>query len=278
MYWNKKQVEKIIARAIEEDIGTGDITTDNLIKKEQESKAVILAKEEGIIAGLKVVEMVFNYINPQIIFKAEIEDGKKIKEQDIVANIKGSTQDILKAERIVLNFLQRLSGIATKTNYYVNLVKNYPTRIVDTRKTTPTLRILEKYAVTVGQGHNHRMGLYDAVMIKDNHIIAAGSIKKAIKTIREVIPHTIKIEVEVEDLAGVKQALEAKADIIMLDNMSLDMMSQAVEYIAGQAIVEASGGIDEKAVQAVAKTGVDIISIGALTHQINSLDLSLNLL
>ncbi|MFW6270960.1 MAG: carboxylating nicotinate-nucleotide diphosphorylase, partial [Bacillota bacterium] len=208
------------------------------------------------------------------------KDGETVVEGDVLVEIKGSTKDILKGERTALNFLQRLSGIATRTQQYVAKIKDYSVRITDTRKTTPNLRILEKYAVTAGGGYNHRMGLYDAVMIKDNHIKAAGGIKKAVKIIKENIPHTTSIEVEVEDMNGVKETLESEVDIIMLDNMTYRKMKNAVDYIRKEdkkMIIEASGGITLENVETVAETGVDIISIGALTHQINSLDISLDL-
>lgn len=278
MYWNDEWVNEIVQRAIIEDLGMGDVTTDNLIESNHQSEAFILAKEKGIIAGLSVAQMVFKRLDQGIEFKPLFKDGDQIRTGDKIAKLKGPTRAILKGERIALNFLQRLSGIATKTRYYVTLVKDFPVRITDTRKTTPTLRILEKYAVTVGGGYNHRMGLYDAVMIKDNHIIAAGGVLKAVNAIKAKIPHTIKIEVEVENMDEVKEAVEAKADIIMLDNMNTETMLNAVNYISGRAIVEASGGITEKNIRDVAKTGVDVISIGALTTHVESLDISLEML
>ncbi len=278
MYWNDELVNEIIQRAILEDVGMGDVTTDNLIKADHQSDAFIITKEEGIIAGLNVAQMVFTRFDKNIEFKPSFKDGDQVKIGDKIAKLRGSTRAILKGERIALNFLQRLSGIATKTHHYVMLVKDFPVRISDTRKTTPTLRILEKYAVIVGGGHNHRMGLYDAVMIKDNHIIAAGGILKAVNSIRSKIPHTVKIEVEVENMDEVKEAVEAKVDIIMLDNMDIETMLKAVNYINGRAIVEASGGITEKNIRDVAKTGVDVISVGALTTHVESLDISLEVL
>lgn len=277
MYWNKETIEDIIKNAIREDLWLGDITTDNLITPDKMADAYIVLKEEGVVAGLQVARMVFEQLNPQLQFKELVGDGELLSEGEKIVKIKGSTRDILKGERLALNFLQRLSGIATRTREYTEIVKDYPVRIVDTRKTTPNLRILEKYAVTVGGGYNHRMNLSDAVMIKDNHITAAGGIKETIKKVRENVPHTAKIEVEVEDLTGVEEALQAGADIIMLDNMNLEMMSRAVKMIDGRAIVEASGGITEESLKNVAATGVDVISVGALTHHIKSLDISLYL-
>ncbi len=278
MYWNDELVNEIIRKAILEDIGMGDVTTDNLIEADHQSEAFVLAKEKGIIAGLNVARMVFKHFDQHIEFKPLFKDGDKVKAGDKVAKLRGSTKAILKGERVALNFLQRLSGIATKTHHCVTLVKDFPVRVTDTRKTTPTLRILEKYAVAIGGGYNHRMGLYDAVMIKDNHIIAAGGILKAVNALRSKIPHTVKIEVEAENMAEVKEAVEARADIIMLDNMDTKTMFDAVNYINGRAIVEASGGITEKNIREVAKTGVDVISIGALTTHVESLDISLEVL
>ncbi len=277
MYWNNELVNVIIQRALLEDVGMGDVTTDNLIESDHQSEGFILAKEEGIIAGLNVAQMVFNRLDKGIEFKPLLKDGDSVKDGDEIVKLRGPTRTILKGERVALNFLQRLSGIATKTHHYLALVKDFPVRITDTRKTTPTLRILEKYAVTIGGGNNHRMGLYDAVMIKDNHIIAVGGILKAVNIIRAKIPHTTKIEVEVENMNEVEEALEAKVDIIMLDNMDVKTMFEAVNYINGRAIVEASGGITEENVRDVAKTGVDVISIGALTTHVKSLDISLEL-
>lgn len=277
MYWNKNLVDEIVQRAILEDVGMGDITTDNLIPSDQWSKGYVLAKEEGIIAGLNVMQMVFDRLDRNVEFKPLFKDGDKIKANDKIVELKGPTIAILKGERVALNFLQRLSAIATRTHRYVSLVKDFPVRIADTRKTTPTLRILEKYAVVIGGGSNHRMGLYDAVMIKDNHIVALGSISKAVKIIRAKVPHTVKIEVEVENFDEVKEAVKAGVDVIMLDNMDVKVMAKSVSYINGRSIVEASGRINEKNIREVAATGVDVISIGALTTHIKSLDIALDL-
>nr|WP_241392398.1 carboxylating nicotinate-nucleotide diphosphorylase [Anoxybacter fermentans] len=275
--WNHEIIIDIIRIGLKEDLGTGDVTTDSVVPEDHWSEAYITAKEEGVVAGLPLAQKIFEYIDPHLRFEAIRKDGDRVKFGDHLAKITGATRSILKGERLALNFLQRLSGIATKTAYYKSLVEDYSVRIVDTRKTTPGLRILEKYAVRVGGGHNHRMGLYDAVMIKDNHIEAAGDIRTAVELARKAIPHTMKIEVEVEDLEGVKEALEAGADIIMLDNMSLEMMKKAVEMINGRAIIEASGGITDENIKDVAATGVDVISMGALTHTVKSLDISLNI-
>ena len=278
MRGNKSQILEIVNRALKEDLGiVGDITSDNIFSEEEKCKGKILAKEPGIICGLEVAEMVFKQCNNNLSFNFLKKDGDIINKGEEIAHIEGVTRDILKGERTALNFLQRLSGIATQTADYVEKIKDYPVRITDTRKTTPTLRILEKYAVTVGGGYNHRMGLYDAVMIKDNHIRAAGGIKTAVKNIREQVPHTTKIEVEVENLKEIKEALKAEADIIMLDNMEYKEMEEACSLIQEKIIIEASGGINLETIQKVAETGVDIISIGALTHQIESLDISMDI-
>ncbi|MBM7624969.1 carboxylating nicotinate-nucleotide diphosphorylase [Sporohalobacter salinus] len=277
MNLNKKEVIKIINTALIEDIGTGDITTEAVFDNSKQVRGQLIAKEEGIIAGLEVVELVFKQIDSSIQYKIQIEEGSQVKVGTVIAAISGAADSILTGERVALNFLQRMSAIATKAAEYTSLVADYDVRIVDTRKTTPGLRLLEKYAVRLGGGNNHRFGLYDAVLIKDNHIQAVGSIKKAVKKAKIRIPHTMKIEVEVETLAEVKEALSAGADIIMLDNMSPELMVEAVDIIGSQAITEASGGITADTIIEVAKTGVDIISLGALTHTISALDISLSL-
>lgn len=270
-------LDKLIAQALEEDIGTGDLTTNSLVPEEAETKAVIHAKERGVIAGIEVAKRVFVFLDPHLQFKALVADGTKVEKGEVLIQLEGRARTILLGERLALNLLQRLSGIATRTARFVELVGDAKARIVDTRKTTPGLRFLEKYAVRVGGGKNHRFGLYDAVMIKDNHIKMAGGIEKAVKIARENVPHTVKIEVEVEDLAGVRAALAVGADIIMLDNMSLEAMEEAVQLIGGRAIVEASGNMTEERIPLVAKTGVDVISVGALTHSVKSMDISLDI-
>lgn len=270
-------IDDIILNALKEDMALGDITTDNLISDKSVSQAVLIAKQDGIIAGLDVAKRVFKILDENIQFKSRIEDGTYVKKGDIIAEIGGNTRVLLKAERTALNFLQRLSGIATKTNEFSQKVKGLPVRIVDTRKTTPGLRFLEKYAVKAGNGYNHRFSLSDGVLIKDNHIMAAGGVKKAIELVRENIPHTIKIEIETETIEQVMEALEAKADIIMLDNMSKEVMEKAVKLINNSAIVEASGNVTLDNVYEVASTGVDIISVGGLTHSVNSFDISMRI-
>jgi nicotinate-nucleotide pyrophosphorylase (carboxylating) len=277
MLLNKFILDDIIERAIKEDLGYGDITTDNLIAEEAETEAEIIIKEDATAAGLEVAEAVFKKYDSRLKFKSLVEEGNRVKAGTVLAEVSGSSRSILKAERLVLNFMQRLSGIATKSREFVELVKDYPAQIVDTRKTTPTLRMLEKYAVRVGGAKNHRMGLYDTVMIKDNHLKAAGSIKNAVKIIKENISHTTKIELEIDDLAHLEEALAAEVDIILLDNMSPQELKKAVKINAGRVILEASGGISRENAAEIAAAGVDIISVGALTHQINSIDIALDL-
>ncbi len=272
---NKFIIEEIIKKGLIEDINYFDAATDLLIPENQVSEAKLIAKAEGIIAGIEVFEMVFKLIDSEIDFKNIFKDGDRVTHGDVILTMTGKTQTILKGERLALNFLQRMSGIASLSNQYSKAVEGIAVRVVDTRKTTPNLRILEKYAVSVGGCYNHRFNLSDAMMIKDNHIKAVGSIKKAIEKGKTIIPHTMKIEVEVKNLEELNEALEAGADIIMLDNMSSEEMKQAVSVADHKAIIEASGGIGLNNIKEVALTGVDIISVGALTHSYQSLDISL---
>ncbi|MDP4181309.1 MAG: carboxylating nicotinate-nucleotide diphosphorylase [Bacillota bacterium] len=275
---NKFELDEFIKIALKEDIALGDITTDSLIDNNSVSNAVYISKDEGIIAGLFVSERVFKILDEEVQFVKKVEDGDWVKKGDIIAEIKGSANALLKAERTSLNYLQLLSGIATKTNLFVEQLKGLNARVVDTRKTTPGLRALEKYAVKIGGGSNHRYCLSDGVLIKDNHIKAAGGIKAAIEKVRENIPHTIKIEVETESLEQVKEALEAKAEIIMLDNMTLEQMKEAVILINKKAVVEASGNVNLNTIRKIAETGVDIISVGELTHTVKAFDISMRFL
>jgi nicotinate-nucleotide pyrophosphorylase (carboxylating) len=275
MYINiSNTVEKLIDAGFSEDIQSGDITTDLLIPADKKSTATMVAKAEGIVAGLFVAELVFKRIDPNIQFVIEKNDGDKVKPGDLICTIKGSYRALLTGERLALNFLQRMSGIATETAKYVEAIKEYPTQILDTRKTVPGLRLLDKYAVKAGGGTNHRIGLYDMVMIKDNHISVAGGIRNAVMAIKPNISADIKIEVETTNLIEVQEALDAGADIIMLDNMDNSTMSEAVKLINGKAKVEASGNMTLKRLKEVAATGVDFISIGALTHSVTALDIS----
>lgn len=274
---DKLNIDNIILTALREDMLFGDITTQSIIDKTSVSTAVIIAKQTGIIAGLEIAERTFKLVESDISFEKKAEDGQRVECGQTVVQIKGSTAALLKAERTALNFLQRLSGIAAKTNEFCEKVKGLPVKIVDTRKTTPGLRLLEKYAVKAGGGSNHRFSLSDGVLIKENHIKAAGGIANAVNLAKQNVPHTAKIEIETETLKQVKEALESGADIIMLDNMDIQTMKKAVEMINKKALVEASGNISLDNVYEVAKTGVDIISIGALTHSIQTLDLSMKI-
>ncbi|RKD26916.1 nicotinate-nucleotide pyrophosphorylase [carboxylating] [Caminicella sporogenes DSM 14501] len=271
-------VDEIIKNGLKEDINNIDITTDNLIDDESKSMAYMLAKEEGVIAGLYVAERVFKILDKEVNFKFNVKDGDKVEKGTIIAEIKGNTKAILKGERLALNLIQRMSGIATISRKYRDVVKDFPVRIVDTRKTTPGLRILEKYAVRIGGCYNHRYNLSEAVMIKDNHIKAAGGIREAILKVKDKIPHTIKVEVEVESITELKEAIDAGADIVMLDNMELEDMKKAVEIGKGKVIIEASGGITLDKLVQIAEVGVDVISVGALTHSVKAMDISLNII
>ncbi len=274
---NELELQKLIDRCLCEDLGAGDLTTNSTVPAGTVSTGYILAKEAGVVAGLPLAEMVFRRLDPSVEFRAIARDGDRVERGLVLAEITGKARAVLTGERLALNFLQHLSGIATRTARLVEMVSGEKARIVDTRKTTPGLRMIEKYAVRVGGGHNHRFGLYDAVLIKDNHIKMAGGIKKAVLAARLGSPHTARIEVEVEELAGVREALKAGADIIMLDNMDPQAMREAVDLVAGRALVEASGGIGEESIRCVAAAGVDLISVGALTHSVRSLDISLDL-
>jgi len=271
-------IDKIIEQALLEDIGTGDITTESIIPSDLKAKGIINTYEEGVVAGLDIACLVFQKLGTDIAFQKNILDGTKVAREEKLAEIIGSARIILMGERVALNFIQRMSGIATTTSQFCKEVKDFPVRIVDTRKTTPGLRILEKYAIRMGGGYNHRFGLYDAVLIKDNHIVAAGGIKSAVNSVRKQISHTLKIEVEVENLSQLQEALKMQVDIIMLDNMDLETMKEAVRLVKGKTLIEASGGITLKNVRKIAQTGVDFISIGALTHSVKSLDISMEII
>ena len=267
-------VDKIIKEALIEDIPVEDISTNSVISEDSISTIDLICKEEGIIAGLKVFERVFKILGDVEVtfFK---NDGDKVYPKDKIALLKGNTRNILKGERVALNLLQRMSGIATLTNKYVKEIENTNAKLLDTRKTTPNLKLLEKYAVKVGGGHNHRFNLSDGVMLKDNHISAAGGIKNAVKLCRENSSFVRKIEVETENLEMVKEAIEAKADIIMLDNMTPDEMAEAIRIIDGRAETECSGNMTKENIATITKLGVDYVSSGALTHSAPILDLSL---
>lgn len=269
-----KSAEVLFDLAYTEDIGDGDITTNNLVDPNYNKTAIFVAKEAGVIAGLPVAEMVFRKFDMNLQWDVKIPDGGKVVPGDIIVEFTGNYRALLTGERKALNFLQRLSGIASYANECMETIKGYDVEILDTRKTLPGYRFLDKYAVKMGGASNHRFGLYDMVMIKDNHIKIAGGIINAVQAIRSKIPKSIKIEVETTNLEEVGEALEAKVDIIMLDNMSSKLMSEAVKIIGKQAKVEASGNMTLKRIRKVAATGVDYISIGALTHSVKALDIS----
>ncbi|MBI5681635.1 MAG: carboxylating nicotinate-nucleotide diphosphorylase [Deltaproteobacteria bacterium] len=277
---SSRQIKDIIKTAVKEDIGSGDITTNAILKAGGRGSAEIIAKENLIIAGLSAAEEVFRQIDKTAVFKPLAKDGKKVKKGQCIAEVKGNLKTLLTGERAALNFLQHLSGIATLTHQFADKVKDYDVKILDTRKTAPGLRILEKYAVRCGGGFNHRFGLYDAILIKDNHIAAAGGIKNAILLARKNAPKK-KIEVEVKDFKELKEAIESKVDIIMLDNMKPSQIKRAVSLIrltshpSHLTLIEASGGINLKNAREIAKTGVDFISVGALTHSARAVDISM---
>ena len=274
---NFRLIDPLIELALVEDVGSGDITTESTISDAQIARGTIVVQTSGIIAGLPIADRVFQKIDPSLEFQTFVNDGQAVEGTTPVANVSGAASSILTAERIVLNFLQRLSGTATLTAQFVAVTAGFPVKIIDTRKTTAGWRTIQKYAVRVGGGYNHRFGLYDGVLIKDNHIIAAGGIAQAVERARSIAPHTSKIEIEVETLDQVEEALQAKADILLFDNMPVGLMEAAVARVAGRAITEASGGITLDKVEAVATTGVDLISVGALTHSAIPLDISLDL-
>jgi nicotinate-nucleotide pyrophosphorylase (carboxylating) len=270
-------VDDIIKRALSEDINYVDVATDYLIPENQRDKAYLVAKEDGVICGLEIAMRVFTLLDETFKFTLFFKDGDRVKKGDRIAEYEGKTVFLLKGERTALNLLQQLSGVATATAKAVDAVKGTKAQITDTRKTVPTLRALQKYAVTCGGGKNHRFNLSDAAMLKDNHIDAGGGIKNAVAALREKIGHTVKIEVETRNLDEVKEALEAGADIIMLDNMSPEEMKKAVVLIDGRALSEASGGITSENVREAAETGVDIISLGAITHSVKAMDISMKM-
>lgn len=274
-------IDKIVEIAIAEDAGQGDITSEKLIPADLQGRAYMLVKQEGVIAGTKVVERVFQQVDPSIKIKIQINDGTLVKIGDVPMQLSGNVCSILKGERVALNFFQRMSGIATTTATYVSQVKDLNVDIADTRKTTPVLRLLEKYSVKMGGGRNHRMDLGDAILIKDNHFAALRALGMSYREIvckaKTMAPPEMIVEAEARTIQEALDAVEAEVDIIMLDNMNIMEMTRAVELIAGRAEVEASGGITLKNVRAVAETGVDFISIGALTHSFNALDISLEL-
>jgi nicotinate-nucleotide pyrophosphorylase (carboxylating) len=271
-----QDVIDFIHLALAEDIGHGDITTNLLIPDKSKSKAHYIAKGNFVLAGLPFAQELFRALDPSVMFKALRNDGAKVKTGDVIAEISGKTKVILKGERVSLNILQRLSGIATLTNEYVQKTRGMKAKIVDTRKTTPCMRFMEKYAVRVGRGYNHRFGLFDGILIKGNHIKVVGSVHEAIKAAKKG-HHLLKIEVEVKNLQELKEAIESGADVVMLDNMSVRDMKKAVKIAKGRVILEASGNMRLENVREVAETGVDLISVGALTHSAVAVDISLRI-
>lgn len=270
-------LDKIIELALLEDLSLGDITSDTIFTPENRAKAAIRAKEDLVLCGTDVAKTVFHAVDPDVIFTPLKKDGDNVKKGEVVLELTGSTLSILKAERTALNFMQRMSGIATASREYADIGKKYGVMIVDTRKTQPGLRRLDKYAVRTGGARNHRISLADSVMIKDNHIAAAGSITAAVKKIKDVIGHTPKVEVETTTLDEVKEALNAGADIIMLDNMTPEQIAVCKKEIAGRAIIEVSGGVNKTNLEAYCAVRPDVISMGALTHSVPAKDLSLKI-
>ncbi len=269
------EIERIVRTALEEDIGLGDITTEVTVVADTVARAQLVAKEDFTLAGIDVAATVFRTLDGDVSFEKLLEDGHQVKRGEVLAWIRGGAPVLLQGERTALNLLQRMSGIASLTAQYVDKVKGTNAVIVDTRKTVPGLRALDKYAVRMGGGRNHRIGLFDGVLIKENHSAAAGGITAAVTRAKQKLPHTLKIEVETRNLTEVQEALDAAADIIMLDNMNYDEMRQGVELIAGRALVEASGGVNLETVREIAETGVGIISVGALTHSVKAADISM---
>jgi nicotinate-nucleotide pyrophosphorylase (carboxylating) len=273
MLMNFQQVKQLIQSAIEEDMGRGDVTTEATIGEHVKAHARLIAKQDIVLAGMEIFGGIYASLDQSVLIRLHKQDGDRIPPKTVIAELHGSARSLLAGERVALNCLQRLSGIATLTQQYVDAVKGYKVTIIDTRKTTPGWRVLEKYAVRVGGGKNHRHDLGDGVLIKDNHIVAAGGIKTAIELARRHSHHLLKIEVEVETLAQADEALQAGADVIMLDNMSVKMMAEAVKMLGGRVVVEASGGMDLGSVVDVARTGVDLISVGKLTHSAPAADI-----
>ncbi|WP_294408763.1 carboxylating nicotinate-nucleotide diphosphorylase [uncultured Ruminococcus sp.] len=271
------QIDDIIKAALLEDINYVDVTTDYLVDEDAVSTAKYVAKDEGILCGIDVAMRVFQLLDENVKTEILIHDGEKVQKGDIIAKITGSTRALLKGERTALNLVQHMSGIATATNKCVELVKGTKASIADTRKTLPGLRVIQKYAVTVGGGRNHRYNLSDCAMLKDTHLDAYGSMTGAVKALRERMGHTVKIEVEVSNLEQLNEALELGVEIIMLDNMSNADMAEAVKITNGRALLEASGNVTAETIRDIAETGVDIISLGALTHSVKAFDISMKI-
>ena len=270
-------IDDIIKTALAEDISYMDVTTDNLLDDTHRSEAYYVAKDDGVLCGIDIAKRVFEIVGGDVEFTVKINDGEQVKKGDIIAVMSGSTRTLLKGERTALNILQHMSGIATATFKCTELVKGTNAMVTDTRKTLPGLRPLQKYAVTVGGGKNHRYNLSDGAMLKDNHLDAYGGIKPAVTALRKKIGHMVKIGVEVRNLEELAEALECRAEVIMLDNMSCEDMKKAVEITNGRALLEASGNVTSANIREVAETGVDIISLGALTHSVKCFDISMKI-
>ena len=277
MKLDKKEIDKIISSALTEDVGSGDVTTNLIVPKNEKSRASFYAKENGVIAGLTVAKSVFTKLDKKSVWKSFVKEGDRVNAGARIAEVTGYYRALLTGERTALNILQRISGIATQTSEFVKLAEGTKVRVLDTRKTVPGLRTLDKYAVKIGGGGNHRFGLYDMVLIKDNHIKAAGGITSAVERIRKNLKAKIKIEVETSNLDEVCEAVNCNVDIIMLDNMTNDTMKEAVRIINGKIKVEASGNVTVNNFRQIAETGVDYISIGALTHSVKALDINMKI-
>lgn len=275
---NRLQLRPLVREALNEDIGAGDWTTESLVTETERTTGIFLAKGDGVVAGLPVVEEVFRQLDPDIRLTCEVAEGERVSAGTVLARAEGTTRALLTGERVALNFLQRLSGIATVTRQVVDALEGLDCRVLDTRKTTPGLRMLEKYAVRTGGGTNHRLGLSHGVMIKDNHIAVAGSMRKAVERVRSRVGHMVQVEVEADTLEQVVEAVSLDVDGILLDNMDPDHLRQAVAIVDGRVWTEASGGITPVTARRVAETGVDAISLGWLTHSVQALDISLEIL
>ena len=269
--------DKIIVLALQEDIGHGDLTTESIVDKNLEAVGTIQAQEDLVVCGLEVAGRVFHLLDPDIQFHTEVADGEKVKAEKVLARVTGSAGKLLTAERVALNFLQHLSGIATRTFHYVDIIRGTGAQVIDTRKTTPGLRDLEKYAVRCGGGRNHRFGLSDGILIKDNHLQIAGGIKQAVQSARRSVSHLLKVEVEIESLDQIDECLAVGVDCILLDNMNAKQLHEAVKLIDHRCLTEASGRIRLENIRKIAETGVDLISVGALTHTVQSVDIHMEI-
>lgn len=270
-------VRRLVEMALDEDIGAGDHTTEATIPPDQEGRAEIIAKHEGVVAGLEVAALVFETLDPQVRFEPRVRDGDVVAPGQVLAAVSGRLRSLLTGERVALNFLQHLSGVATKTRALASLIAHTKAKLLDTRKTTPGMRVLEKHAVRCGGGQNHRLNLSEAILIKDNHVAAAGGVGKAVRLVRERAPEGLVFEVEITDVSQLEEAIAAGADAVLLDNMPLEELRRAVQANAGRVLLEASGGVSEQTIAQIAETGVDMISCGALTHSAPALDISMDL-